>query len=149
MDGRKSALSVAKDAKSSQGGEALGAHALHMGLEGEGGVPPNAQPPERDGRGDGGTVGEGDRLGCPIVIANSAARGVEMEELGLGGFDFEADVAKEPVEGGVSCPQAPAVFGHRGPNDGDKVVVHIGKEVASRVLEPLENDTCKNGREDR
>ena len=149
MDGRKPSLGVAKDAKGGQGREALGAHALHVGLEGESGVPPDAQPPKGDGGGDGGTVREGDWLGGPIIIADSATRGVEVEEFGLGRFDFEADVAKEPVEGGVSCPQAPAVFGYRGPNDGEKVVVHVGKEIASRVLEPLENDTCKNGREDR
>ena len=144
MDGRKPSLRVAKDAKGGQCGEALGAHAFHMGLERQSGVPPNAQPPERDGRGDGSTVWEGDRLGGPIVVTNFATRGVEVEELGLGRFDFEADVAKEPVEGGVSCLQASAVFGHRGPDDGEEVVVHIGKEIASRVLEPLEYNTCKN-----
>ena len=78
MDGRKPSLSVAKDAKGGQGGEALGAHALHMGLEGESRVPPNAQPPKRDGRGDGSTVWEGDRLGGPIVVADFATRGVEV-----------------------------------------------------------------------
>ena len=125
MDGRHASLSVAKDANGGQGREALGAHALHMGLEGESGVPPNAQPPEGDGRGDGGTIRKGDRLGGPIIVTDSATRGVEVKELGLGWFDFEADVAKEPVEGGVSCPQASAVFGHRGPDDGEEMVVHI------------------------
>ena len=80
----------------------------------------------------------------PIVVTDSAARGVEMKEFGLGRFDLEADVAKEPVEGGVSCPQASAVFGHRGPNYGEEVVVHVCKEVASRVLKPLEYNTCKD-----
>ena len=115
-----------------------------MGLEREGGVPPNAQPPERDGRGDGSTVWEGDRLGGPIVVADFATRGVEVEEFGFGGFDFEADVAEKPVEGGVSCPEASAVFGHRGPDDGKEVVVHVCQEVAARVSEPLEYNSCKN-----
>ena len=149
MDGREPSLSVAKDMKGGQGGEALGAHALHMGLEGEGGVPPNAQPPERDGRGDGSPIWKGDRPGCPVIVTDSAARGVEVKEFGLGRFDFEADIAKKPVEGGVCCPQASAVFGHRGPDDGEEVVVHIGEEVAARVLKPLENDACKNSGEDR
>ena len=124
-------------------------HALDMGAEGEGRVPPDAQPAKRVGRGDGGGGGEGDAFGGPVIVANGAPRGVEVKEFGLGWFDFEADVAKEPVEGGVSCPQASAVFGHRRPDDGEEVVVHIGKEIASRVLEPLENDTCKNSGKNR
>ena len=44
VEGRHAVLGVGKEADGGEGGEALRAHALDMGTEGKGGVPPYAQP---------------------------------------------------------------------------------------------------------
>ena len=115
VESRQAALGVGQEADGSKGGEALRAHALNVGAEGKCGVPPDAQPAEGVGRGDGGGGGEGDAFGGPTIITDGAPRGVKVKELSLGSLDFEADPAKERVQAVVGSCEGFTIVSNRIP----------------------------------
>lgn len=74
-----------------------------MGLERQGRIPPDPQPPKWDGGLNESVLVELDAPGVPAAISLATPRGVEVEELGLRSLDVEIDVVEVRVEVVVSA----------------------------------------------
>ena len=78
------------------------------------------------------------------MVAGNSSDGVEVHGLCLDWLNVEIDPAKESVEFLIGFTQLSTVGGDCVADHGEEVVVHICKEVASRVVVLLDDNTCKN-----